>query len=98
MLQGSVEDGIAGGVDEVGEDYGVFFGEGVGVAGAEEQPPAIRTAISAAAAMAGIFQDFFAAAGDGASPVSTAGTLRLTKRRLGRDWLRRLVRDRLRRC
>ena len=36
LLQGSVEHGIAGGVDEVGENHGVFFGEGVGVTGAEE--------------------------------------------------------------
>src|SRR5208282_583253 len=37
LLQGSVEHGIAGGVDEVGENDGVFFGEGGGAAGAEEQ-------------------------------------------------------------
>ena len=37
LLQRSVEHGVAGGVDEVGENYGVFFGEGAGAAGAEEQ-------------------------------------------------------------
>src|ERR1035441_4175648 len=39
------------------------------------RPPATRTAIRATAAKTGIVQDFFGAAGDGASPVSTAGEL-----------------------
>ena len=71
LLQGSVENGIAGGVDEVGEDDGVFFGERVGAAGAKEQASADQgcdqqprrdrresSTISSAAA------------GDGASPLA----------------------------
>ena len=40
LLQGSVKDGIAGGIHEVGENDGVFFGEGAGAAGAQEQASA----------------------------------------------------------
>ena len=35
MAKGAVEDGVAGGVGEIGEDDGVFVGEFGGVGGAE---------------------------------------------------------------
>ena len=36
LFEGAIENGIAGGVDEVGEDDGVFVGEGASVARGEE--------------------------------------------------------------
>ncbi|HXM17078.1 MAG TPA: hypothetical protein VN933_17685 [Candidatus Eremiobacteraceae bacterium] len=39
LFQRAVENGVAGGVDEVGEQYAVFLGELGGLSGAKENVP-----------------------------------------------------------